>query len=60
MECTHSWIEKTTPQSPDGGYMIVKICKNCLSTEGYGFLNKNHELNYLNKLMDTTPDDMIK
>ena len=40
--------------------MIMKICKDCLSTEGYGFLNKDHEVNYLNKLVENTPDDMIK
>jgi hypothetical protein len=60
MDCTHSWIEKITPPLPDGGYMIIKICKDCLASEGYGFLDKDHEVNYLNKLIDISPGDMLK
>lgn len=37
----------------------MKFCHKCMDVNGYGFLDKDHELNYLNKLLDAD-EDMIK
>ena len=49
MECKHVYMEKTIENS-NGGYMIMKSCIDCYDTRGYGFLNKEHEDQYLNTL----------
>jgi hypothetical protein len=51
MECEHIWIEKEIP-TPQGGYMVLKFCHVCRDAQGYGFLNKEHEVNYLNTLLN--------
>ena len=58
MECTHVWINKEIP-TPKGGYMRLRFCHLCRETEGFGFIDKNHEINYLNMLFDLdSPDEM--
>ena len=58
MKCEHNWIEKQIP-TPKGGYMVLKFCYLCRESEGYGFLDKDHEVNYLNTLYKLdTPDEM--
>ena len=49
MECEHVYMEKSVEMS-NGGYMIMKTCMACYNTEGFGFLNKEHEDQYLNTL----------
>ena len=50
MVCQHVYVEKTLEMS-NGGYMIMKICLVCHNTEGFGFVDKNHEEVYLNTLL---------
>ena len=50
MECEHVYMEKSIEMS-NGGYMIMKTCMVCYNTEGFGFLDKNHESVYLNTLL---------
>ena len=49
MQCNHKWIKKEIP-TPNGGYMFLKFCHLCRETEGYGFIDKQHEINYLESL----------
>lgn len=60
MECEHIWLSKEIP-TPGGGYMRLRFCHVCREAEGYGFLNKEHEINYLNMLYDSdgSEDDML-
>jgi len=52
------WINKEIP-TPKGGYMRLRFCHLCRETEGFGFIDKNHEINYLNMLFDLeSPDEM--
>jgi len=46
----HPWIHKKTPSDENGGYMTIKFCPVCYETEGFGFLDKQHEINYLEAL----------
>jgi len=50
MECQHVYVEKTSEMS-NGGYMIMKTCLVCYDTEGFGFVDKNHEEVFLNTLL---------
>jgi hypothetical protein len=50
MECKHVYMEKSIEMS-NGGYMIMKTCIACYETEGFGFIDKNHESVYLNTLL---------
>ena len=56
MECEHVWLSKEVP-TPNGGYMILRFCHNCREAEGFGFLNKEHEIAYLESLLKD--DDML-
>jgi len=49
MDCEHEFIEGTIPFE-ENGYMTVKFCVVCREASGYGFLNKQHEEQYLNAL----------
>lgn len=56
MDCQHEWIENTVP-GDNGGYMIMKFCPKCMDINGYGFINKDHELQYLNTLLNSEASD---
>jgi hypothetical protein len=55
MECEHAWIQKEIP-TPNGGYMILKFCHVCRDAQGYGFIDKDHEIAYLESLLN---DDVL-
>ena len=59
MDCEHVWLEKQIP-TPKGGYMVLRFCHSCKETEGYGFIDKQHEINYLNTLwnLDEPENDL--
>lgn len=52
MECKHDYIEKQTERFPNGGYMILRYCVKCHDANGFGFINEEHELHYLNNMID--------
>jgi hypothetical protein len=54
MECKHKYIVRQAEYS-DGGYMVMKICVLCKDVRGSGFIDEEHELNYLEGLL-STPD----
>jgi hypothetical protein len=56
MQCEHVWISKQV-DTPNGGYMILKFCHACGDTEGFGFVDKDHEIAYLESLLNE--DDML-
>jgi hypothetical protein len=51
MECNHDWQTGQTNSFNDGGYMRMKFCTKCKTAEGYGFLDANHEINYLESML---------
>ncbi len=51
MECEHEWVNSEI-KFGDEGYMRMQHCKKCLDVNGTGFLNKQHEINYLNTLLE--------
>ena len=51
MTCIHKWKVFQT-EFTDSGYMVIKFCEKCHYTAGSGFLDKDHEINYLNSLID--------
>ena len=53
MDCEHDWKSFQTDLD-NGGYMVIKVCRECKETEGFGFVDSNHELNYLENLSDTS------
>ena len=58
MDCNHNWLVKEVP-TPNGGYMRLRFCHNCKETEGYGFVSREHEIQYLNTLLqDDPPEDL--
>ena len=59
MDCEHDWKSFQTDLD-NGGYMVIKVCRECKETEGFGFVDSNHELNYLENLSDTTKFDIMK
>lgn len=52
MDCKHNWKIGQT-DSHNGGYMIIKFCVDCKTTEGTGFVSAEHEMNYLNSMLKT-------
>jgi hypothetical protein len=52
MECKHEYIFRQADYT-DGGYMVMKICVLCMDISGSGFLDEEHEINYLESLIDT-------
>jgi hypothetical protein len=57
-ECEHVWIENTIPGFNDEGYMILRFCHLCKDAQGYGFMNKEHEIRYLESLWNS--DNMLE
>lgn len=50
MGCEHKWRTFNTSLDNEG-YMIMKFCVLCYETNGMGFLDKEHEVSYLNSLL---------
>jgi hypothetical protein len=57
-ECEHSWIENTIPGFNNEGYMVLRFCHLCMDAQGYGFLNKEHEIGYLESIYNA--DNMLE
>jgi hypothetical protein len=49
--CNHVWKSFETNLST-GGYMLFKFCYSCKSTQGLGFIDKEHEINYLESILE--------
>ena len=52
MDCNHN-IVISESNFNSGGYMRIKFCTLCHYTSGSGFIDENHEIGYLEKLLDT-------
>jgi hypothetical protein len=48
-QCEHIMHEKVE-ENHNGGYWVYKVCMVCYYSEGYGFLNKEHEIRSLEVL----------
>jgi hypothetical protein len=51
-ECPHVLHEKVVPMGSSGGYMVMKSCIICHYTEGFGFIDENHEILTLKNMLD--------
>lgn len=51
MDCEHIW-ESGQVDFPNQGYMLMKFCKLCKAAEGLGFIDKDHETQYLESLLE--------
>lgn len=52
MDCNHDWQISQTDTFNNGGYMVMKFCRNCKTVEGSGFINSDHELHYLESMLE--------
>lgn len=48
--CEHEWISSEIAMQNEG-YMIMKYCIKCRDVNGSGFINKQHEIAYLESLL---------
>jgi hypothetical protein len=51
MDCEHDW-KSGQVNLPNQGYMLIKFCQLCKAAEGLGFIDKEHELQYLESLLE--------
>jgi hypothetical protein len=54
-ECLHVMHE--TVEKYNDTYMVTKVCIMCYHIEGYGFLNKEHEIRTLEKMLENSKEN---